>query len=256
MWTLHGKSPGRRGATRRDIDGNARGLVRRVVNGSRTWRVTANYHLWRVGLRPLLPNYYIRHVPVRESGEPLIDLGDGPFGIDGRISVDQRARSSVANALREANSFLPQGNQLLVVEAFRSRERQEELWELARKKVQAENPLARPEEIRRLTGLLVADPSQGSVNGHQTGGAIDLTLADRSGRELWMGTEVQEFTPATATKARVPQEVGRRRSVLVHAMTRAGFVNYPAEWWHFSMGDRLWAAYSRQPYARYGEAKE
>lgn len=34
-------------------------------------------------------------------------------------------------------------------------------------------------------------------------------------------------------------------------MTEEGFVNYPAEWWHFSYGDKMWAAYSYKKYAFY-----
>jgi D-alanyl-D-alanine dipeptidase len=29
-------------------------------------------------------------------------------------------------------------------------------------------------------------------------------------------------------------------------------VNYPAEWWHYSYGDRMWAAYSNRRTAIYG----
>jgi zinc D-Ala-D-Ala dipeptidase len=43
-------------------------------------------------------------------------------------------------------------------------------------------------------------------------------------------------TPAPVTAA------GRRhRDILASAMTAAGLVNYPAEWWHWSYGDRYWA---------------
>lgn len=41
------------------------------------------------------------------------------------------------------------------------------------------------------------------------------------------------------------------RKVLCKAMQRAGFVNYPLEWWHFSYGDKMWAAYSGKRYAIY-----
>ena len=34
-------------------------------------------------------------------------------------------------------------------------------------------------------------------------------------------------------------------------MKNAGFANYPLEWWHFSYGDRLWAAYTNQKEAVY-----
>ncbi|MBQ7252055.1 MAG: hypothetical protein IJS32_05580 [Kiritimatiellae bacterium] len=32
----------------------------------------------------------------------------------------------------------------------------------------------------------------------------------------------------------------------------AGFANYPAEWWHFAFGDRLWAACRGKRRAIYG----
>lgn len=35
-------------------------------------------------------------------------------------------------------------------------------------------------------------------------------------------------------------------------MKKEGFVNYPGEWWHFSYGDQLWAAYKNKKYAIYG----
>jgi D-alanyl-D-alanine dipeptidase len=31
------------------------------------------------------------------------------------------------------------------------------------------------------------------------------------------------------------------RAVLGSALTAAGLVNYPTEWWHWSFGDRYWA---------------
>jgi len=42
------------------------------------------------------------------------------------------------------------------------------------------------------------------------------------------------------------------RAVLAAAMTVAGFVNYPTEWWHWSYGDRYWALVSGAPAAIYG----
>jgi D-alanyl-D-alanine dipeptidase len=33
-----------------------------------------------------------------------------------------------------------------------------------------------------------------------------------------------------------------RRRLLLHAMTKSGFANYPGEWWHFEYGTLRWAA--------------
>ena len=36
-----------------------------------------------------------------------------------------------------------------------------------------------------------------------------------------------------------------RRELLINIMTKVGFVNYPLEWWHWSYGDRYWAAVNK-----------
>jgi hypothetical protein len=46
-----------------------------------------------------------------------------------------------------------------------------------------------------------------------------------------------------------------RRQTLAETMTSAGFVNYPTEWWHWSFGDRYWAAMTAAPAAIYGPVR-
>jgi D-alanyl-D-alanine dipeptidase len=47
-------------------------------------------------------------------------------------------------------------------------------------------------------------------------------------------------------------EARHNREILCDALTRAGFVNYPTEWWHWSYGDRYWAFVTGAPVAPYG----
>jgi hypothetical protein len=42
------------------------------------------------------------------------------------------------------------------------------------------------------------------------------------------------------------------RIILCTALDAAGFINYPAEWWHWSYGDRYWAFQGSKPAAIYG----
>ena len=42
------------------------------------------------------------------------------------------------------------------------------------------------------------------------------------------------------------------RDLLARALTDAGLVNYPTEWWHWSFGDRYWALVTGAPVALYG----
>ena len=51
----------------------------------------------------------------------------------------------------------------------------------------------------------------------------------------------------------VPAEAARRhRDILGTAMDAAGFINYPAEWWHWSYGDRYCAFQTACELALYG----
>ncbi|MEI3155363.1 MAG: M15 family metallopeptidase [Odoribacter sp.] len=46
------------------------------------------------------------------------------------------------------------------------------------------------------------------------------------------------------------------RKALCRLMRSEGFVNYPGEWWHFSYGDRMWAAYAHRKKAVYDTVVE
>jgi len=43
------------------------------------------------------------------------------------------------------------------------------------------------------------------------------------------------------------------RRLLCHAMTEEGFAPNPTEWWHYSYGDQMWAALTKNSEAFYGE---
>lgn len=50
----------------------------------------------------------------------------------------------------------------------------------------------------------------------------------------------------------VPGPARRNRDLLAAALDAAGFINYPAEWWHWSYGDRYWAFQTSRETALYG----
>jgi D-alanyl-D-alanine dipeptidase len=82
------------------------------------------------------------------------------------------------------------------------------------------------------------------VAGHPTGGAVDIVLI-QDGKELDMGTKFNDepVAPENLTYTDCPfiaPEQRVNRQMLSQAMESVGFVNYPAEWWHFSYGDPYW----------------
>lgn len=72
------------------------------------------------------------------------------------------------------------------------------------------------------------------VSNHGAGRAIDLTLADKPGNYLDMGTDFDDFGPlAHADSADLSAQQLAHRAQLASTMESAGFTQWPYEWWHF-----------------------
>ena len=129
---------------------------------------------------------------------------------------------------------------------------QTELWEKEYALQQQQYPDASEAVLTKLVRARCADPRRG-FGGHQTGGAVDVSLCNAKGEELDMGTDYMEMTSQTLTNShKVSKEARQNRRILYKALTSQGLQNYPAEWWHYCYGDRMWAAYQRKEYAIYG----
>lgn len=80
---------------------------------------------------------------------------------------------------------------------------------------------------------------------HSTGAAIDITLVDAGQRVIDMGSEIDQISersyPSYFADKPEGQVFHRHRRILLGAMQAAGFRQHPNEWWHFSLGDQLWA---------------
>jgi zinc D-Ala-D-Ala dipeptidase len=124
-----------------------------------------------------------------------------------------------AAALRRAIALAaPLGLRLKVYDGFRPSEAQWRLWDHT----------PDPE--------FLADPRRGSP--HSRGVAVDVTLLDRNGRELDMGTGFDAFTPLSHHgRTDVAPEAQRNRLLLLGLMTAAGWDFYRNEWWHYQLFD-------------------
>lgn len=112
----------------------------------------------------------------------------------------------------------PLGLRLRVFDAFRPAEAQWVLWK------------ARPDPE------FLADPRRGSP--HSRGVAIDLTLVDRAGQPLDMGTEFDAFTPLSHhANTDIALDAQRNRFTLLGLMSAAGWDFYSREWWHYQLFD-------------------
>ncbi|MDH2430891.1 M15 family metallopeptidase [Sphaerisporangium sp. TRM90804] len=206
----------------------------------------------------LLSDPRIAEVPVKECGEPLVDLRTlRALRVDQRLADPEGAfahvRLSVADRLIAAQTRLPRDLRLLVVEGFRPAALQRRYFAESVAGHRGAHPGWTDERAHLEASRYISPPE---VAPHVSGGAVDLTLCTASGEELPMGTQVNA-TPPESTDAcytaspDITPEARRNRDTLSTAMTAAGFVNYPTEWWHWSYGDRYWAFITSARFARY-----
>ena len=155
---------------------------------------------------------------------------------------DFRIRRVIAHKLEKVIDVLPRNYTLIIYEAFRPRTRQWQLWNQTWARLSATYPDLAHTDLHALCATFVADPAKHAGSGHQSAAAIDVALGDVDGNMLDFGTAMHSFTAQTATYASdIAPEARHNRNTLLDIMQAQGLINYPAEWWHFSYGDRLWA---------------
>ncbi|UUU26655.1 M15 family metallopeptidase [Streptomyces sp. DSM 40750] len=207
----------------------------------------------------LMSDPRVAAVSVQDSDEPLVDVRR-----DGSLLVDERKadttgsyahlRAGVLDRLVKAQALLPDGLRLLFVEGYRPPSLQRRYFDEYAAEQRALHPDWPADRIRAAASRYVSPPE---IAPHSAGAAVDLTLVDADGRELDFGTPVnaspEESAGACYTGAGdITAEARAHREALGAALTEAGLVNYPTEWWHWSYGDRYWALMTGAPTALYG----
>ena len=210
----------------------------------------------------LIGDKKVKDVPVQECDEPIVDLAqsfpDLKFDFD-RQYVQKKsktislARKTVGEKLLQAQNLLPEGYSLLIKECHRPMWVQKEFWDGYYSYLKNKFPNWEEQKVYEECSKLNAPLD---VAPHTTGGAVDLTLCNQNGEPLDLGTkfnaEPLETENATFTSAyNISTEALKNRQILISAMSKVGFVNYPTEWWHWSYGDKYWALKAKQPFAIY-----
>jgi D-alanyl-D-alanine dipeptidase len=84
----------------------------------------------------------------------------------------------------------------------------------------------------------VSHPSEG-VATHVRGIAIDLTLVDKNGKELDMGTGFDDMSEQSHHGSKAVSEKNKiaekNRQILAEIMEKSGFEVYENEWWHYNL---------------------
>ena len=126
-------------------------------------------------------------------------------------------RLKTVKALIEANNkFIEKGYRIKIFDCYRPLDIQKRMWAIV------SNP------------IYVADPAKGSI--HNKGGAVDITLVDRKGKELQMGTSFDHFgKEASHEYSNLSQKIKNNRQILKSVMISSGFNPFNSEWWHYNL---------------------
>ena len=204
----------------------------------------------------------IAAIPIRECGEPVVDLRTvASLRMDPRLArtspTGGLVRATVVDRLVTAQSLLPRGLRLLLLDGLRE--------EATRESRRADRAVrlrgAHPDwPVQRVLDEAGWECSTSDPHAHGTSAAVDLTLCTETGEELPMGSAAQagpmESGGANAMDATVSARARANRDSLRQALTAAGLVNEPQAWWHWSYGDRFWCFLTGAPAARYGPAPQ
>ncbi len=220
-----------------------------------------------------LPDWQkVSQIPIVESAETLQPASLAPlpiciYPIYSKMGIPNapdecHIRQGVYQRLLKAASELPDELRLVILDGWRPYSVQQHLFDTLINLMEHADPSYPADKRLAEARNLVSPPSHlsSSPSPHLTGGAVDVTLANKQGEMLNMGSLFDEASPASYTASLeninnpslVQQSARDNRRILYNVMRDAGFTNLPSEWWHFDFGDQLWAWYTQAPEAIYG----
>jgi D-alanyl-D-alanine dipeptidase len=126
--------------------------------------------------------------------------------------------ATIKKLINANNEFITRGFRIKLYDCYRPLDIQKKMWKIV------SNP------------MYVADPKKGSI--HNRGGAVDITLVDKNGNELDMGTKFDHFgKEAGHNYLQLSENVLENRTLLREVMLNNGFTAFESEWWHYNSID-------------------
>ncbi|MCD4760663.1 hypothetical protein K8R42_02075 [bacterium] len=204
-------------------------------------------------------------IKIEENNEPLVDLSIFNFHLEPKYFQEGLSNESKIFIRRGLALKLEQIQKKLVNyrfkvwDGYRSRQEQNNIYQKYYNKLLKKHPDWSQKKIRLETGKFVSPPfDKKRIPLHTSGGSIDLTLVNKDGQELNMGTEFDFFgleaAPLFYEKKDSNSKIAKNRKLLRQAMLTEGFSMDKDEWWHFDFGNQIWALNKNKPVAFYGEA--
>lgn len=153
-------------------------------------------------------------------------------------------RNTAVKALVKARTLLPKGYNFKIWDMQRPRAVQLSMIQSFVRRFKVEYPNLSNKDRLNLVYKFAAKPllKVSKPDTHRNGGAVDLTIVNKFGHELPMGTDHDSLTLRASTdyydKLSKPSEIEKayrnNRRLLKKVMLKAGFENYSPEWWHWS----------------------
>lgn len=213
---------------------------------------------YKIGIRKRMSSKYVGMIHVEECYEPLVEIPNHNKIIFNRETVESPVllRKNVAERLCKVANKLPDDIYIKIYSAYRSRIKLYNIWKEEVEKMEKENPSLHRAELLSTVKFKAVNPNT-NLGGHDTGAAIDLSLCDRNGVDLDFGIKYHQSNNASKYDNALTKEQKDNLKYLSRIMKSQGFVQYPSQWWHYSYGDRYWAAYKGRRFgAIYGSAEK
>ena len=209
-------------------------------------------------------------IPIEECHEPLVAIPLENFAVESPHPYAKLGapygekspyylRQSLVDALMSAQEYLQElhsGWKLQIFDAYRPVAVQQFMVDYTFTQAVQDQGLTseflspqQKEAIWQEVYKIWAVPSDNPLTPppHSTGAAIDVTLVDDQGNVVDMGSPIDELSdrslPDYYAQGSLPdlQQYHRHREILNQLMLKAGWRRNPREWWHFSLGDQMWA---------------
>ena len=123
---------------------------------------------------------------------------------------------TVKNLIEANNEFNKKGLKIKIFDCYRPIDVQKKMWAI----------VSDPN--------YVANPAKGSI--HNRGGAVDISLVDKNGIELDMGTKFDFFgSESSHLFKKLPLKIIKNRKLLKKVMLKHHFESFDSEWWHYNL---------------------
>jgi zinc D-Ala-D-Ala dipeptidase len=206
-----------------------------------------------MGIKPKSIIEAEKNMEAKKSEIRIVDVKKYGFVIEPRYffygwskSAEIKGRESAVKALVRARKLLPKGYNFKIWDCQRSRKVNLIMIDSFKKRLKIIYPRWSSKERTKLLvkfcGSVPPPIRITELGTHRNSGSFDLTIINKKGDELYMGTDFDDLTKKAATNyyenkskpGLLEKEAKKNRRLLKRVMKKAGFVNYPFEWWHWS----------------------